>query len=81
MTQNNLPSCKFRFARNTVIYYGYSLETSQGGFNNVAVSDDELGRIVANAEDQGMIDALLDLEPTENGLYSLAWNFKTIIVK
>ena len=81
MTQINLPSCKFRFARGTVIYYGFSLRTSwKEGLTNVAVTEDELDRILDDATDQDMINALLDLEPADNGLYSLAWRFETVLV-
>jgi hypothetical protein len=78
-TNDNLPLCKFQFDDGPV-WTGFSHGSKWNGFDNVAVTRTTLDAIVAWTENEEDKDMFREIEPMENGLYSLGWGFATQIV-
>jgi hypothetical protein len=72
-----MPPCKFTFDDEKV-YNGFSHGSTWNGFDNVAVTKETLDQIKQDSEIDG---DYFDIEPMDNGLYSLADGFSTQIVR
>jgi hypothetical protein len=87
--QTALPPCEFAFDIGPA-WSGFSHGSTWNGFDNVAVTKETLDKMIewfrADAKDHGSseedaIGSFCDLEPMENGLYSLSFGFSTQIVE
>jgi hypothetical protein len=78
-TAIDMKPCKFTFDDETV-YDGFAHGSTWNGFDNVAVTKETLDRIIADTDEQSA-EQFREIEPMENGLYSLGWGFTTQIVE
>jgi hypothetical protein len=72
--------CKFRFDDEKV-WDGFAHGSTWNGFDNVAVNANTLQELIEAAPTQEDADMFREIEPMENGLYSLGWGFATCIVE
>ena len=74
--------CKFTFDE-TPVFDGYSHDSQWNGFDNVAVTQPQLEKIVAyfiGTRDYNTADDLMTIDRMGNGLISLGWGYCTRIV-
>jgi hypothetical protein len=83
MTAISMKPCKFTFNDDS-IYDGFAHGSTWNGFDNVAVTKETLEKIIADfyeaGADKDTEDSFREIEPMDNGLYSLGWGFATSIV-
>jgi hypothetical protein len=78
-----LTPCKFTFD-DTPEFDGFSHGSKWNGFDNVAVTKEQLEKISAYFWANGdpeTASEFADLEQMENGLFSLGWGYATQIVR
>ena len=74
--------CKFTFDDEKV-WDGFSHGSTWNGFDNVAVTKETLEKIAAESDaigDDETAEMFREIQPMDNGLYSLGWGFSTQIV-
>ena len=71
--------CKFTFDDEKQ-YNGFAHGSTWNGFDNVAVTKKILDQLIAEAPTAEDAEMFREIEPMENGLYSLGWGFATSIV-
>lgn len=86
-TLSNTP-CKFTFDDEKV-WDGFAHGSTWNGFDNVAVTKETLDAIIAHFKaeaikygwgDDALDDGMAEIQPMDNGLYSLGWGYCTQIV-
>lgn len=78
VTFAHLTPCKFTFDGEGPEWDGFAHGSRWNGFDNVAVTKETLDEIKMHFREEGTED-FDEIEPLDNGLYSLGWGFTTVI--